>query len=47
MDSYYDAMRRALREPKDKPNTPYWYTTCTYNVPFTYSYAENIPKNKR
>ena len=42
MDSYYDAMRRALRTPKNKSKEPYWYSTCTSNISFTY--CENISK---
>ena len=47
MDSYYDAMRRALRSPKDDKPTPYWYSSSTNNMSFSYSYVKNISKNKR
>ena len=43
MDSYYDAMRRALRKPKNEPKQ-YWHSTCTANVVFTYTSCENISK---
>ena len=44
MDSYYDAMRRALRKPKNNPKQ-YWYSTCTSNIVFTY--CEDISKKQR